>query len=226
MTTYQSMGPLREHQYKEKHVGGVTLKDVDSHIWVKEFAKYLKNTGKLPVPKWADMVKTATFKELPPQDQDWFYVRTAAVLRRIYIRQGTGCGALRKVYGGRVNRGCAPGHHKKASSSVIRGAMKALLDMKLISNHPDGGRVITSAGRRDADRIASQVMANITAANVPAAVVEARRERSVTISTSPARTPMRGSVPCRRCSCPLKPSSCVQSSSQRAWKATPCTTRS
>ena len=50
--------------------------------------------------------------------------------------------------------------------------MKALLEMKLISNHPDGGRVITSAGRRDADRIASQVMANITAANVPAAVVE------------------------------------------------------
>jgi len=93
-------------------------------------------------------------------------------LRRIYIRQGTGVGALRKVYGGNKNRGCAPGHHKKASSSVIRGAMKALLDMKLISNHPDGGRVITSAGRRDADRIASQVMANITAANVPAAVVE------------------------------------------------------
>ena len=30
--------------------------------------------------------------------------------------------------------------------------------MKLIANHPDGGRMITSAGRRDADRIASQVM--------------------------------------------------------------------
>ena len=115
------------------------------------------------------------YKQTFLQDQDWFYVRTAAVLRRIYIRQGVGCGALRKVYGGRVNRGSAPGHHKRASSSVIRGAMKGLEEMKLISKHPDGGRVITSAGRRDADRIASQVMANIQAAAVAqaAAVVAA-----------------------------------------------------
>ena len=33
--------------------------------------------------------------------------------------------------------------------------------MKLIAKHPDGGRMITSAGRRDADRIAHQVMAKM-----------------------------------------------------------------
>ena len=42
--------------------------------------------------------------------------------------------------------------------------MKGLEEMKLVAKHPDGGRMITSAGRRDADRIASQVMAACQAA--------------------------------------------------------------
>ena len=67
MASYQSLGPIKEHKYKEKHTGGVTLKDVESHMWVKEFAAFLKKSGKLPIPKWTDIVKTATFKELPPK---------------------------------------------------------------------------------------------------------------------------------------------------------------
>ena len=67
MATYQSLGPIKEHIYKEKHVGGTTLKDVDSQLWVREFAAFLKKSGKLNVPAWTDIVKTATFKELPPQ---------------------------------------------------------------------------------------------------------------------------------------------------------------
>lgn len=59
-----------------------------------------------------------------------------------------------------MNRGSAPSHHKPASSSVIRHALKGLEEMKLVAKHPDGGRMITRAGRRDADRIASQVMSN------------------------------------------------------------------
>ena len=55
--------------------------------------------------------------------------------------------------------------------------MKGLEAMKLVAKHPDGGRMITSAGRRDADRIASQVMAaHVAAASVidvdPVVVVE------------------------------------------------------
>jgi hypothetical protein len=29
----------------------------------------------LQIPDWVDIVKTATFKELPPQDKDWYYIR-------------------------------------------------------------------------------------------------------------------------------------------------------
>ena len=54
---------------------GVTVKDVQSHAFVKAYAAYLKRTGKLEVPKWVDLVKTGTYKELAPYDPDWFYIR-------------------------------------------------------------------------------------------------------------------------------------------------------
>ncbi|KAJ1555566.1 40S ribosomal protein S19, partial [Cladochytrium tenue] len=53
--------------------GGVTVKDVKPNDFVKAYSAYLKRTGKLEVPKWVDIVKTGTFKELAPYDPDWFY---------------------------------------------------------------------------------------------------------------------------------------------------------
>jgi small subunit ribosomal protein S19e len=34
-------------------------------------------TGKLELPQWVDIVKTATFKEQAPYDPDWYYVRVS-----------------------------------------------------------------------------------------------------------------------------------------------------
>jgi small subunit ribosomal protein S19e len=55
---------------------GVNVKDVNAHEFVRQYAAYLKRSGKLEVPKWVDLVKTGAFKELAPYDPDWFYVRT------------------------------------------------------------------------------------------------------------------------------------------------------
>jgi small subunit ribosomal protein S19e len=43
--------------------------------FIKAYAAYLKRTGKLEVPKWVDIVKTGTFKELAPYDPDWYFIR-------------------------------------------------------------------------------------------------------------------------------------------------------
>ena len=32
----------------------------------------------MQLPNWVDIVKTATFKELGPNDPDWYYVRAGA----------------------------------------------------------------------------------------------------------------------------------------------------
>merc|ERR1712071_233925 len=64
----------------------ICVKDVDQQEFVKAFSAFLKNSGKVKVPEWADIVKTATHKELAPYDPDWFYVRCASLARHLYMR--------------------------------------------------------------------------------------------------------------------------------------------
>lgn len=136
---------------------GFTVRDVDAQRFVKAYAAHLKRSGKLNVPSWVDIVKTASFKELAPYDSDWFYTRAASLARQIYLHPGAGVGGLRTFYGGRKNRGSRPSKHAKASGSVIRKALQALEKLKLVSVNEDGGRCITVDGQRDLDRVAQLV---------------------------------------------------------------------
>ncbi|KAF7996601.1 hypothetical protein HCN44_002247 [Aphidius gifuensis] len=137
----------------------ITVKDVDQQLFVKAFAAFLKKTGKLPVPEWADIVKTARFKELAPYDQDWYTIRCAAVVRHIYMRSPIGVGAVTKIFGGRKRNGTQPSHFCRSSGGIARRALQSLEALKLIEKDPRGGRVLTAAGRRDLDRIAAQIKA-------------------------------------------------------------------
>ncbi|KAI9597899.1 40S ribosomal protein S19-A [Syncephalis fuscata] len=136
---------------------GATVKDVDAQAFVKAYAAHLKRSGKVELPKWVDLVKTGSYKELAPYESDWFYVRAASIARHIYLRNSVGVGALRKLYGGRVNRGTRPSHHADASGSVQRKALQALEKLGVLEKSPEGGRRITKDGRRDLDRISAQV---------------------------------------------------------------------
>eukprot|EP00243_Klebsormidium_subtile_P003333 TRINITY_DN16698_c0_g1_i1.p1 TRINITY_DN16698_c0_g1~~TRINITY_DN16698_c0_g1_i1.p1 ORF type:complete len:189 (+),score=52.35 TRINITY_DN16698_c0_g1_i1:68-568(+) len=134
-----------------------TVKDVQSHEFVKAYAAHLKRTGKIELPPWHDLVKTAAYKELCPFDADWYYVRAASIARHIYLRGGVGVGGLKKRFGGKSNRGVRPGHYAKASGSVQRHVMQQLEALKILEKHPNGGRRITSDGQRDLDRIAGRI---------------------------------------------------------------------
>jgi small subunit ribosomal protein S19e len=46
----------------------------------------LKKNNKIKIPDWASIVKTGLGKEISPIDQDWMYVRAAALARKIYVR--------------------------------------------------------------------------------------------------------------------------------------------
>eukprot|EP00923_Selenidium_pygospionis_P043196 GHVN01074462.1.p2 GENE.GHVN01074462.1~~GHVN01074462.1.p2 ORF type:complete len:156 (+),score=12.30 GHVN01074462.1:27-494(+) len=136
---------------------GVSVKDVDQHEVVKAIAAFLKKSGKMRLPEWSDVVKTGVHKELAPYDEDWFYIRGASMLRHLYIRAPVGVGAFTRIYGGRKNNGCAPSHFSKSSYSVARRILQALESVKMVEINADGGRVLTASGRRDLDRIASQL---------------------------------------------------------------------
>merc|ERR1712224_449322 len=138
---------------------GVTVKDVDAHQFIKAYAEFLKKSGKIEVPAWSDTVKTGANKELSPYDPDWFYHRCAAVARHVYVRSPVGVGALKTIFGGRKRRGSRPNHHSKGSGSIARAALQQLQKINIVELNPEGGRILTSEGRQDLDRIAGQVVA-------------------------------------------------------------------
>ena len=78
----------------------------------------------LHAPLWnrVDYVKTSPAKELAPYDPDWFYVRCASVVRKIYLRPDTGVGALTKVYGSRERRGAQTERFREANAGILRFA--------------------------------------------------------------------------------------------------------
>ena len=111
------------------------------------------------LPGYVDFCKTGSFKELGPQDEDWYYVKTAAVARRVYTRHGVGVGALRRAFGGRngKNSTCTE-HHTKAAGGVIRHALHTLEELGIVEKIPGGkGRRITPEGQRQMDLVAARV---------------------------------------------------------------------
>ena len=147
---------------------GVSVKDVDQGEFVKALAAFLKKSGKVRVPDWCDLMKTGVHKELAPYDDDWFFIRGASMARHLYIRAPVGVGAFCRMYGGIKNNGTAPSHFSKSSNSVARRILQALETLKMVEKDTNGGRRLTASGRRDMDRIASQLRAKTKKARATA----------------------------------------------------------
>ena len=59
----------------------------------------------------------------------------------------------------RRNNGSSPSHWRAGSGTIARKALQSLESLKLVEKDPNGGRRLTSQGRRDLDRIAAQIVA-------------------------------------------------------------------
>ncbi|CAD7694772.1 unnamed protein product [Ostreobium quekettii] len=131
------------------------VKDVPAEVFIAAYAQHLKE--KLEVPPWVDIVKTAPFKELPPRDPDWYFIRAASILRRLYLSQDIGVGCFRRIYGGRTSRrGARPEKKAIASAGLIRHILIQLEKVGFVkkSDNEKGGRRLTAKGQRDMDLVA------------------------------------------------------------------------
>merc|ERR1712038_572981 len=133
------------------------VKDVNQSDFVTEFGEFLKQSGKISPPKWADLAKTANFKQMSPADDDWFYFRTAAIARQLYIKGTVGTGRMSKIYGGSANRGFKPSRTHKGNGHIARLAFQQLEKVGLVEK-ADKSRRLSSAGRQDMDRIAGRLV--------------------------------------------------------------------
>lgn len=65
-------------------------------------------------------------------------VDTASILRRLYVRPGTGVGAFRKVYGGKNKQLPGKPHFQLAAGGLVRNLLQALEKAGLVEKNPNG----------------------------------------------------------------------------------------
>ncbi len=130
--------------------------DVDANDLI-EFAKEeLKKNESLAVPEWALFVKSGVSRERPPEQEDFWYIRAAALLRKLYVKGPIGISRLKTEYGGRKNRGSKPEHHYSGGGKIIRVLLQQLEKAGYVKKGKKG-REITPAGIKFLDSIAFKV---------------------------------------------------------------------
>ena len=126
----------------------VSIRDSDSQKMVDMAAEELKQ--KIQMPGWARYVKTGVSKERPPENSNWWYVRAASMMRRLYIDGPVGVSRLRTYYGGLHRRGHKPAHFARGGGKVIRTLLidleKAGLVEKVKKDKVITGRILTKEG--------------------------------------------------------------------------------
>lgn len=135
-----------------------TPHDVPASKFIDRLAKYLReNVDEVQPLPWSTFAKTGTHVEKQPQNPNWWYTRTASILRKVYIHGPIGLENLRSDYGGRKNRGSKPNRVTKAGGSDIRKILQQLEKAGLVQTTRPKGRVVTPKGRKLMQEVAGDL---------------------------------------------------------------------
>ena len=135
----------------------MSVREVTASSLIKRLSEELKKLEELKPPQWSHFAKTGVHRERPPEQLDWWYTRAASLLRRVYIDGPVGISRLRSYYGGRLHRGQAPEHFRKASGKILRVILQQLEKAGLVTKAERRGRRLTSKGVSMLERLAEQV---------------------------------------------------------------------
>ncbi|HEX2615672.1 MAG TPA: 30S ribosomal protein S19e [Nitrososphaera sp.] len=131
--------------------------DVPADELIAKLAEQLKNDKKIVAPAWSPFVKTGSHAQRIPQDKDWWYVRCASLLRKIYLHGPLGVADLAVAYGGRKKVGYNLAHHRDAGGAIIRKALQQLEASGYVVKVNGKGRIISSEGMKKLDRLATEL---------------------------------------------------------------------
>ncbi len=141
-----------------------TAYEVPAGELINRLAKHLKeNVSDISPPPWSEFAKTGAHKERPPQNPDWWYVRCASLMRKLYVRGPVGVSRLRVQYGGNVGKGNSPEHQVPAGGSAIREPLQQLQKAELVTVDGKKGRKLTRQGITLLNRTAGEVAKELKA---------------------------------------------------------------
>ncbi len=121
-----------------------------------KLAEALKSVPEFNAPEWISYVKSSPSKERPIEDPDFWYKRSASILRQIYKNKVVGVNRLRTKYGSKKNRGMQPERFMKSGGKIIRTILQQsdkagfTESFKGIKGTKDkkSGRRMTEAGKK------------------------------------------------------------------------------
>ena len=125
--------------------------DINPAELIKKASEELKKLDAIKMPSWAQYVKTSPARERPPAQQDWWHIRAASILRKLYVLdKPIGVNRLKNYYGGRKNRGHKPERFYKGSGKILRIILQQLEKAELVKPIKEGshkGREISNKGK-------------------------------------------------------------------------------
>jgi small subunit ribosomal protein S19e len=142
---------------------------VPAERFIKALAEELKkdySNSVRPQP-WAAFVKTGVQKSNSPSQSDWWFTRSASVLRKLYVHGSIGVSRLRSEYGGSQHATAFPDHAKKGGGSIVRKILQQLEGAGLVGKNESKGRVLTAKGSSLLDKVAHKVRLSLQKDEIP-----------------------------------------------------------
>jgi len=137
-----------------------TLYDVPAEDLIEAVAADLED--RIEEPDWVEFTKSSVDRELPPEQDDFWYVRAASLLRKVAIRGPVGVERLATEYGGSKQGSTryrvSSNHHEGGSRNIIRTALQQLEEAGLVETAKGEGRRLTDEGRSFLDSIAGETL--------------------------------------------------------------------
>ena len=137
------------------------MREVEPQKLIEKLSEELKKNDNIKPPDWSKYVKTGVSTERPPLQDDWWFLRSAAVLRKVYANGPVGVQRLRTAYGGRrkMPHGKKIHHHRKAGGKIIRLILQQLENAGYVKKveKPKRGRIVTSKGQKLLSKAASGI---------------------------------------------------------------------
>ena len=132
----------------------VNVYDVRASELVKAAAVQLRD--KIKKPEYINYVKSGANRERTPNDPDFWYIRSASILRQVYVNGPVGVSRLRIRYGSRKEHVVHRRHATPAGGSIIRDALQSLEGINFVKRTKKG-RVITPQGQAFLDSVSREI---------------------------------------------------------------------
>jgi len=140
-----------------------TMYDVPADDLIEAVAEELADD--LEEPEWNKFAKAGVDRELPPEQDDFWAIRAASLLRKVADRGPIGVERLSTEYGGAKagsNRyRVVPDKRADGSRNVIRTILQQLEEQDLVETAEGQGRRITAEGRSLLDDTAGSVLEDL-----------------------------------------------------------------